>query len=366
MSELDERLRTLDRLTPPDLWPQVLEREPRKPTSDTGRRVAAAVLAIAAAAAGLGVAWWAVGRGGPRQLEHPGIITPRVTGPKGNGLIAFLAGRLPGSPFGSTSMYVMRSDGTEIKQLITEGGSQAPAWSPDGTRIAFIRPYGEFPPDDLFVMDADGGNVHQLTHTDQHQVGVSWSPDGAWLAVGRGLRPDRDYDLWLVRADGSSEHQLTSGPRNDIGPLWSPDGANIAFSASPAINDSNGTGVFVMHADGTGIHQLTPYEWDRALAWSPDGQQILFLRRDTQLMVMARDGSGQRMVYGCSGACQILSAAWSPDGKELLVSVVVDSDPQPKWDLVEMQSDGSDPHPLPAGDQSVCCASWQPLPPTTS
>jgi dipeptidyl aminopeptidase/acylaminoacyl peptidase len=361
MSELDERLRTLDRLTPPDLWPEVLEREPRKPPSDTWRRLAVATLAIAVAAAGVGVAWWAVGRHQPRPLDRPPPMAPRA-----NGLIAFLAGRLPGSPFGSTSIYVMQPDGTEIKQLIKDGGDQSLAWSPDGTQIAFIRTYGEFPPDDLYVMDADGGNVRQLTHVDQYQVGVSWSPDGAWLVVGRG-GANRDYDLWLVRADGSGERQLTSGPGNDIGPLWSPDGADIAFSASRSSNGGP-TGVFVMHADGTAIRQLTPYgNDDRAVAWSPDGQQILVLRRDTILVAMGRDGTDPRQVYGCSGSCQILSAAWSPDGRLLLASVVISGDnDQSTWGLVEMNSDGSNPHAFPTGDLSVCCASWQSLLATTS
>jgi TolB protein len=317
------------------------------------RRVAVAALAIAVAG-GLGV-WWAVRRGQNGEMGRQVPIAP-----KANGMIAFLAGSQPGGAFGSSSIYVMRPDGTEIRQLTSEWRDRSPVWSPDGTQIAFIRPGEEFPPNDLYVMDADGGHLRQLTHTDQYQYGLSWSRDGTWLVVARG-GTSVDFDLWLVRADGSGERQLTSGLRDDLGPLWSPDGEDIGFSASPSFNDG-GSAVFVMHADGTAIRQLTPYgNDDRAVAWSPDGQRILLLRRDTILVVMGRDGSDPREVYGCSGSCRIQDATWSPDGKELLVSVLINVDnvQQPEWGLVAMQPDGSDPHSLPAGGQSACCASWQ-------
>jgi dipeptidyl aminopeptidase/acylaminoacyl peptidase len=332
--------------------------EPGQRPGDIRRRVAVAALAIAVAG-GLG-AWWAVRRGQTGEMGRPVPIAP-----KANGLISFLAGPSSTGPFGTSNIYVMRSDGTEIRRLTMEGRDLSPEWSPDGTRIAFIRSGGEFPPNDLYVMDADGGNLRQLTHTDQFQYGPSWSPDGSWLVVTRG-GVTVSYDLWLVRSDGLDERLLTSGPRMDLGPLWSPDGKVILFSAWPSINDSSGTALFTIRADGTGLRELAPYDQDRALAWSPDGQHILLVRRDTILVVMAGDGSDPREVYGCSGSCRIQDAAWSPDGKELLVSVSsVDSDQQPSGGLVEMGPDGSNPHPLSTGDQSGCCASWQPVPAAT-
>jgi TolB protein len=159
-----------------------------------------------------------------------------------------------------------------------------PAWSPDGTKIVFDAE------SDLWVIDADGSNRRQLTHT----PGVSewqaaWSPDGTKIAF------QREGDVWVMDAGGSDPKNLTRTPDlEDTYPSWSPNGKKIAW-ARESIPDSPATqDVWKMNADGSGKDRLTFSGHDGAPAWSPDGGKIAFIRDaegDTDVWKMNADGS---------------------------------------------------------------------------
>jgi dipeptidyl aminopeptidase/acylaminoacyl peptidase len=93
----------------------------------------------------------------------------------------------------------------------------APAWSPDGNRIAFESNLdGDM---EIFVMNADGSDVRQITHNTIHDEGPAWSPDGRRLAFTSG--PDNLHgDIWVMNADGSDARQLTTWPGPDESPDW--------------------------------------------------------------------------------------------------------------------------------------------------
>ena len=100
----------------------------------------------------------------------------------------------------------------------------APAWSPDGTRVAFQR---SGPVEGIWTMDATGGDLAFVPHTD-HGFQPAWSPDGDWIAFSR--KAGGDAELWMVRTDGSDLTQLTANADEDWEASWSPDGTRIAFA----------------------------------------------------------------------------------------------------------------------------------------
>lgn len=144
-------------------------------------------------------------------------------------------------------LWLMRPDGKNPRPL-TDRDDIDPTWSPDGSMIAFASSRaGER---QLFVMNADGTNIRQVTNLDNMGGRSTWSPDGTRLAFYRGPRGDRN--IYIVNVDGSSLVQLTDGGDN-LGPSWSPDGNWIAFTS---FRDGNNE-IYLIHPDGTGLTRLT-------------------------------------------------------------------------------------------------------------
>jgi Tol biopolymer transport system component len=157
---------------------------------------------------------------------------------------------------GDWHVWVMNADGSALRQVTGEF-STAPAWSPDGTRLAFARADGA-----IGVVNTDGSGLHQLTsppagYTDER---ASWSPDGIKLVFPRRQTNENDPQLYVIDADGTDEHQLTSTPYPSRFPSWSPDGTQIVFT--------HFTQVSVINADGSGIRPLLGEIWGAAL--TPD------------------------------------------------------------------------------------------------
>jgi Tol biopolymer transport system component len=242
------------------------------------------------------------------------------------------------------AICVMRSDGTEKRRMTSQLATTDPAWSADGRRIAFTRnedvgEFTTFTDDDVFVMDADGGDLEQLTpERDGSTSGQpAWSPDGREIVFVRGpsvasavsaATATRFGSLLVMRPDGSVVRRLTRG-EPDAAPAWSPDGREIAFVRGHDLNRQSGDAdLFVMDAAGGEPRRLTnsPAAFETAPAWSPDGSRIAFARGVDQspydgkaaIFVVNRDGTGERLVlehqlysytsYGLS---------WSPDGRTL-------------------------------------------------
>lgn len=169
------------------------------------------------------------------------------------------------------------------------GNDYRPAWSPDGRRIAFTsnRGYANgtnagYDDYNIYVMDADRSNVVQLTRGPANDQSPAWSPDGRRIAFASSPCPItcdngegwRDFDIYVMDADGSNVIQLTRGPANDYSPAWSPDGRRIAFvsSSSPLTcigKECQGFDIYVMNADGSNVIQLTSTGNNLCPAWQP-------------------------------------------------------------------------------------------------
>jgi serine/threonine-protein kinase len=163
-------------------------------------------------------------------------------------------------------------------------------WSPSGRQIAFSAG-SEGAGHDLYVIDADGSDLRQVTSSEPGHMGAVWSPDGEWIASSRGC------DLWLVRPDGSEERVLfPAPPETCLAALaWSPDGQELALMYW---RGSLASKVWVINRDGSDPRQFyafePPVESGGWVGWSPYGQRVLcWLADEGRGLLIQADGSGQ-------------------------------------------------------------------------
>jgi len=192
----------------------------------------------------------------PAPIETPvatatGSAAPAPTqaaigAPPGHGKIAFVNDTTNG-----WEIHSMAHDGSGRTSIITGPEAYFPAWSPDGTKIAFQGTTSGFASSDIFVANDDSSGVTNLTNNPGPNYSPAWSPDGSRIAF------SKDNDLWVMNADGSGARMIFGASDSyDFSPSWSPDGSKIAFYVIRA-GSLGGPGIFTVNADGTRLARLT-------------------------------------------------------------------------------------------------------------
>jgi TolB protein len=134
-------------------------------------------------------------------------------------------------------------------------------WSPIGDRIAFAMALDKPDSYEVFIMNADGSNAHQLTRNLPGIGGsLDWSPDGKSLLIYAG--PPGDKNIFLINVDAETATQLTNGG-NNAASSFSPDGQWIAFNS---LRNNDQADIFIMRPDGSDVRQVTT---DPEPDWQP-------------------------------------------------------------------------------------------------
>lgn len=229
-----------------------------------------------------------------------------------SGLIVFASASGVG---GKVQIWAMRANGT-ARHAVSPATSNvgAPALSPDGRRIAFVKR------DDIYVMSVTGSNVRRLTFSPSTENAPTWSPDGRWIAYSS-YRSGHS-SIWKMRSDGGQKMRLAGPLLLDV-PSWSPDGRRIAYAGVHGQ-------IWMMNASGSGQHALTKtasgagVDW--APSWSPDSRRLAYA---SDVGTGPRDLTNEIWVIGADGSHPVRLThnalnddhpVWSPDGVWLLFS----------------------------------------------
>ena len=290
------------------------------------------------------------------------------------------------------------SDPHLLRSSVPMDGLWPQAWSPDGTRFVGVGPDLAHPGGaGLYTARvSDGGDLLQITAPPgrRNDNAIAYSPDGSKILF---LRPGNDVagnnggatkDLFVVNVDGSGIRQLNP-PGTVLGPFdggivgtpspsrvfdprsasWSPDGTQVTFAGAigtpkEARNHGTQRGLFVVDADGSNAHQIVPPGQILDAQWSPDGAWIAFTRASPDVpdvFIVHPDGSGLRRLTSSGGGVRSWGPVWAPDSSALLITRERELG-QFESDLWFVNVDGSDLTRLTQTPGYYLTYGWSPMP----
>lgn len=208
------------------------------------------------------------------------------------------------------SVYVMNSDGSGQTSLNTPNLAYFPMFSPNNSKIAFVTLN-----DELFIMNSDGSNRILLASGADNNYRPKFSPDGTKIVFIRDIGVFQ-YEIYTVDVNNLTLNRLTNNNVGEYDPVFSPDGSKIAFVRNTDLNRQ----IFIMNSDGSNQVQLTNNGYAEEPIFSPDGSKIIFDGWDQAIgdgiYVMNSNGSNKtRLVAAITSYGN--RPVFSPDGTKI-------------------------------------------------
>jgi len=319
---------------------------------------------LAAAASGVHVTWTDT-RDGNAEAYYKRLPGKAVR--VGNGRIAFTR-FINGPPNGIPQIFTVAPDGTDERQLTFAGRNEYPAWSKDGTKLAFSsNRSGGF---EIWTMNPDGSDQRQITHSGPVGSFVpDWSYDGTRIAYAFLDQGVGHPEVWVMNADGSQQTRLTNTPPSggqftwSLHPTWEPGDTRIYYASTA----SGVSQVWGMFSNGLGKEQKTfglgpdtPHA--NAPKFGRDGRLAFWAGVEGQygeVWTWDMPGSGSpRRLTTTPDPQNSDNPSWSPDGTKLLFD---SNRPSPSGgvNIWSIALDGSNQRLLIPG--GIGQTSWQPV-----
>jgi Tol biopolymer transport system component len=237
--------------------------------------------------------------------------------------LAYYTEYQPHPQVSAIALFVSRLDGSNVRRIAHIAGLDTLVfavcdWSPDSKKIAYSSPR-EGGGHQIYVYDLEKSYDDQLTFGG-HAWGPQFSPLGTKISYPAVL-PGDSFGYYVMNSDGSDQH-LFMGQKLTSEPHWSPDEQIIVFSIKREPSLTLNSDIFLCDAQESNRIQLTFDGKSTAIAWSPNGQEILFLsERDgsRDLYIMDKDGKNQRRIT--TGMNANVFARWSPQGQMIVFGV---------------------------------------------
>ena len=241
----------------------------------------------------------------------------------------FIYEKLTGEPgvFSTRIAYVVKSTGRyELKIADADGANEqaalasrepiiSPAWSPDGTKLAYVSFEAKKPV--VYVHDLASGRRHVAANFKGSNSAPAWSPDGRQLAVV--LTKDGTSQLYVVNADGSGVRRIATSSGIDTEPRWATDGQYIYFTSdrggSPQIYRMGANGGDAQRVTFDGTYNVSPRP-------SPDGKRLAYVTRNSGKFQVAVLDLATKQVQVITDSDRDESPSFSPNGRMILLATV--------------------------------------------
>jgi Tol biopolymer transport system component/serine/threonine protein kinase len=241
-------------------------------------------------------------------------------------LAVYAGSRIPDAPAESAGTIASGLNRKLTQLTSTEGLEEWPAWSPDGSRLAYVAEVDGYR--QLFVRAMGSGNERQLSRQTTDHIQPNWSPDGRRLALVRAtaghskLEPNdlngwfpEGGDIWSLDLETGTETKLVE---DAFSPVYSPDGRRLAFDA----RWSGARRIWFADANGRNPRQVTSDSSEAVVhttpRWSPDGLKLAFRRIETiKSDIVIVDLESQATSRITNDNVLDMDPVWAPDASSL-------------------------------------------------